>query len=98
MVADPTLAWECSGTSVEGTPDPCIVYAQRRSQAKKVAHNHGPGFDMIDFTDIRCRRRPAHKLAVRARVIGEPRLIRCRRLDPDLAGARIVGLGSGLLD
>ena len=37
---------------------PVVVYAARRSQACKIAYNHGPDFDTIDYTDIRCQRSP----------------------------------------
>lgn len=57
----PILAWVCTAKDgISDPPDPCIVYAQRRSQAMKIAYNNGPGFDMVDYTDIRCRRAPEH--------------------------------------
>ena len=52
-------AWVCTAnTKYSEPPEPCVVYASRRSQAIKIAYNNGPGFDNLDFTDIRCRRSP----------------------------------------
>ena len=51
-------AWRCSAHTGHLDPDSCIVFARRRSQAKKIAYDHGPGFDQVNWMDIRCRRAP----------------------------------------
>lgn len=55
------LAWVCrakDGHPFGESTGPVVVYAAKRSQAIKIAFNHGNGFDVLDFTDIRCRRFP----------------------------------------
>lgn len=54
------FAWKCTAVSGWLDPEPCIVFAQRRAQAKQVARSHGLGFDQVDYVHIRCCRAPEH--------------------------------------
>jgi len=55
------MAWVCTAkVGHPHPPEPVVVYAARRAQAVKIAYNHGPGFDMVDYIDIRCRRFPVN--------------------------------------
>ena len=55
-------AWVCTvkddPEKYPDPPEPCVVYARTRSQACKIAYNNGPGFDNVDYVDIRARRFP----------------------------------------
>jgi len=58
------VAWVCTAkidpVKYPEPPEPCIVYAVKRSQACKIAYSHGNGFDVVDYIDIRARRAPEH--------------------------------------
>ena len=57
---DDVRAWTCTGFTGYLDPSPCVVFARRAGQAKQIALNHGPGFDAVNYNDIRVRRAPEH--------------------------------------